>query len=241
MANDVISMIKGTSIASVIFVNELTFRSQQIVGQNFKFLHRLRRRRHHLSLHDQRGRHRAGLARAPLQSRDRSQRWARFGLRQPVRLLALQPDGPRPKASPPRRCRLPPAQTPTPAEPRLARLDPQHHRLRTGDEPAPAPFVVFRNVHKAYGSREVLRGIDLDVRKGEVVVIMGPSGSGKSTLLRLVNHLETLDWGEIHGRKANMSATACVTRCCARRETSPRRAPTRASAWCSSTSTCSII
>ena len=59
------------------------------------------------------------------------------------------------------------------------------------------PFVTFRNVHKAYGSREVLRGIDLEVRKGEVVVIMGPSGSGKSTLLRLVNHLEALDWGEI--------------------------------------------
>src|SRR6202035_2002453 len=39
--------------------------------------------------------------------------------------------------------------------------------------------------------------IDLEVRKGEVVVIMGPSGSGKSTLLRLVNHLEALDWGEI--------------------------------------------
>src|SRR5260370_2549572 len=61
----------------------------------------------------------------------------------------------------------------------------------------PKPFVEFRNVHKAYGSREVLRGIDLEVRKGEVVVIMGPSGSGKSTLLRLVNHLEAVDWGEI--------------------------------------------
>jgi polar amino acid transport system permease protein len=60
-----------------------------------------------------------------------------------------------------------------------------------------APFVVFRNVHKAYGPREVLRGIHLTVNKGEVVVVMGPSGSGKSTLLRLVNHLESLDWGEI--------------------------------------------
>jgi polar amino acid transport system permease protein len=65
------------------------------------------------------------------------------------------------------------------------------------EETATEPFVTFRNVHKAYGSREVLRGIDLEVRKGEVVVIMGPSGSGKSTLLRLVNHLEAVDWGEI--------------------------------------------
>jgi polar amino acid transport system permease protein len=59
------------------------------------------------------------------------------------------------------------------------------------------PFVVCQNVHKSYGTREVLSGIDLTVNRGEVVVIMGPSGSGKSTLLRLVNHLEHLDWGEI--------------------------------------------
>ena len=58
-------------------------------------------------------------------------------------------------------------------------------------------FVVCRNVHKSYGSREVLRGIDLTVDRGEVVVIMGPSGSGKSTLLKLINHLERLDQGEI--------------------------------------------
>ena len=45
--------------------------------------------------------------------------------------------------------------------------------------------------------REILKGIDLTVNAGEVVVIMGPSGSGKSTLLRMINHLEPMDWGEI--------------------------------------------
>src|SRR3979490_729552 len=59
------------------------------------------------------------------------------------------------------------------------------------------PFVICRNVQKSYGDKEILRGIDLTVQRGEVVVLMGPSGSGKSTLLRLINHLEALDWGEI--------------------------------------------
>jgi polar amino acid transport system ATP-binding protein/polar amino acid transport system permease protein len=43
----------------------------------------------------------------------------------------------------------------------------------------------------------IAAGIDLTVKRGEVVVIMGPSGSGKSTLLRMIKHLEPLDWGEI--------------------------------------------
>src|SRR6202012_317029 len=60
-----------------------------------------------------------------------------------------------------------------------------------------APFVVLHNVQKSYGNREILRGIDVQIKRGEVVVIMGPSGSGKSTLLRLVNHLEHLDDGAI--------------------------------------------
>jgi polar amino acid transport system permease protein len=60
-----------------------------------------------------------------------------------------------------------------------------------------APFVICSDVWKAYGRREVLRGISLVVNRGEVVTIMGPSGSGKSTLLRLINHLEHLDRGEI--------------------------------------------
>jgi ABC-type polar amino acid transport system ATPase subunit len=52
-------------------------------------------------------------------------------------------------------------------------------------------------VHKSFGDNEVLRGIDLEVRSGEVLTIIGPSGSGKSTLLRCVNLLEPLNSGRI--------------------------------------------
>ncbi|MET9979052.1 amino acid ABC transporter ATP-binding protein [Streptomyces microflavus] len=58
-------------------------------------------------------------------------------------------------------------------------------------------MVEIRSVHKNFGSLEVLRGIDLSVRPGEVTVILGPSGSGKSTLLRTINHLEKVDQGWI--------------------------------------------
>jgi polar amino acid transport system ATP-binding protein len=58
-------------------------------------------------------------------------------------------------------------------------------------------MVDIRSVHKSFGSLEVLRGIDLTVRTGEVAVVLGPSGSGKSTLLRAINHLEKVDSGWI--------------------------------------------
>ncbi|SJM57465.1 amino acid ABC transporter ATP-binding protein [Gulosibacter sp. 10] len=57
--------------------------------------------------------------------------------------------------------------------------------------------VEIRQVHKSFGEVEVLHGVDLTVEPGEVVVLLGPSGSGKSTLLRTINHLETIDQGEI--------------------------------------------
>lgn len=59
------------------------------------------------------------------------------------------------------------------------------------------PLVRARNVQKSYGDNEVLKGIDLDVMPGEVVVILGPSGSGKSTFLRCINHLEDMNAGSI--------------------------------------------
>lgn len=55
----------------------------------------------------------------------------------------------------------------------------------------------IRNLHKQFGSHEVLRGIDLTVNQGDVVVILGPSGSGKTTLLRSINFLELADSGSI--------------------------------------------
>jgi polar amino acid transport system ATP-binding protein len=59
------------------------------------------------------------------------------------------------------------------------------------------PVVRLENVHKSFGDNHVLRGIDLEVRTGEVLTIIGPSGSGKSTLLRCVNLLEPLQSGRI--------------------------------------------
>jgi polar amino acid transport system ATP-binding protein len=55
-----------------------------------------------------------------------------------------------------------------------------------------------QGVHKRFGSLEVLRGVNLQVTKAEVLVLIGPSGSGKSTLLRCINHLEKIDAGHIY-------------------------------------------
>ncbi|MFI1293655.1 amino acid ABC transporter ATP-binding protein [Streptomyces sp. NPDC020792] len=68
----------------------------------------------------------------------------------------------------------------------------------TTDPATTWPMVRAHQVHKRFGHLEVLKGIDLDVRTGEVVVLLGPSGSGKSTFLRCVNNLERIDSGSIH-------------------------------------------
>jgi polar amino acid transport system ATP-binding protein len=67
----------------------------------------------------------------------------------------------------------------------------------TVENPDGMPLVHAVNVMKSFHGNAVLKGIDLDVRKGQVVCLLGPSGSGKTTLLRCINQLETIDGGRI--------------------------------------------
>jgi polar amino acid transport system permease protein len=201
MANDTIAMIKLTSLASVIFVNELTFRSQQIVSQNFKFFTVFAAAGViYLILTTVISVAQAALERHFNLELDRSAgRQSALGRFFGVGRHAISPEAPTPEAVPADR----------ESAQLVAAVGTPPHRLTSaalvphGTGPSPtngngaSPFVVCADVCKAYGSREVLRGITMTVRRGEVVTLMGPSGSGKSTFLRCINHLERLDRGEI--------------------------------------------
>jgi putative glutamine transport system ATP-binding protein len=74
-------------------------------------------------------------------------------------------------------------------------------------------MILFQQVNKYFGNFHVLKDMNLKVKKGEVVVVIGPSGSGKSTMLRCINRLETITDGEIivdgvkvHDKKTNINA-----------------------------------
>ena len=58
-------------------------------------------------------------------------------------------------------------------------------------------MIIIKDLYKSYGANQILKGIDLHIKKSEVVVVIGPSGSGKSTLLRCVNYLEVPTSGTI--------------------------------------------
>jgi polar amino acid transport system permease protein len=203
LGNEAISMVKGTSLASVIAVNELTFRAQQIVAQNFAFFEVFTS---------------AGLIylaitsvltgvqsllekHFSLEREPRSRLWSEFrryfgfDLRwHPAPALTTTHAGGSIAQSKPLDSF---GSKPTPSVGNFRIEDLIGLADKSAKAGSDVDFVVCHNVWKSYGSRIVLRGIDLSVRRGEVLVIMGPSGSGKSTLLRLINHLEHLDKGEI--------------------------------------------
>src|SRR5680860_1874269 len=67
----------------------------------------------------------------------------------------------------------------------------------SSDASSAAPLVSLSGVNKWFGDLHVLQDINLDIARGEVVVVIGPSGSGKSTLCRAINRLEPINEGEI--------------------------------------------
>ncbi len=86
--------------------------------------------------------------------------------------------------------------------------------MPAADSPVPSGIVEIKGLKKRFGANEVLKGIDLTVKTGEVIAIIGKSGSGKSTLLRCINGLEVFDDGTLgvdglpllHGDKVAMRA-----------------------------------
>ncbi|WP_104102692.1 amino acid ABC transporter ATP-binding protein [Arthrobacter sp. 08Y14] len=69
--------------------------------------------------------------------------------------------------------------------------------MSPNENPAGSDVLAVRGLHKRFGPVEVLKGIDLDIRRGQVVALIGPSGSGKTTVLRCLNGLEVPDSGTV--------------------------------------------
>jgi polar amino acid transport system permease protein len=194
IANSAISMIKGTSVASVIFVNELMFRSEQIVAENFKFFTVFTAAAIiYLAMTSV-----LAWLQAALENRfslDRGRLPRRGGILSKFSVFRARTAAPT-SLDATGVCLRETAATSLSG---LIGLRPPEHSVdaRGSADRTSTPFVICRNVRKSYASREILRGLDFSVDRGEVLVIMGMSGSGKSTLVRLINHLEGLDGGEI--------------------------------------------
>ncbi len=202
LGNDTISMLKFTSLASVIAVNELMLRSQSIVSQNYLFFQvfsaagvmylavttLLGFGQNFIEAKLRIGSHEtADVDSVSFASRlfgFRKQRREAAGSTEPSAFVEQSTMSPDPACGP--------ARQPS------AGLSQFLGQLATADRTASDEIHVdCRNVTKNYGSRQILAGVDFQVKRGEVVVLIGPSGSGKSTLLRMINHIETLDNGEI--------------------------------------------
>jgi polar amino acid transport system permease protein len=195
LGNEFINLVKGTSLASVISVSELTQRSQFLSSQTFVFFPVF---------------FASGVMYLVLTS------GVALGQSLLERRMSLE------RA---RKTRPEPGESGRPldaaAVPELAAGSLLTGGLVSPEPPVAAtnrPVLVCDGVTKSYGGRKVLDGLDLTMRRGEVVAVLGASGSGKSTLLRLINHLESLDGGAItvHGRHIGYTSSGAAERSVAR-------------------------
>src|ERR1700677_1102954 len=190
--NETVSALKNSSLASVISVQELTLRSTQLASSTFDFFSIffasgliylvLTTAVSVIQLFVERA---LDLDRATPQGRLAIfLPWRRVDLSTKLRLAEQAPTAP---AEAPPDLSVPP--------PRAAsRVDRAKHAAMVARNNV---AVEVTDLRKKYGEQTVLNGLDLTVRVGEVVALMGPSGSGKSTLLRCINHLEDWDSGMV--------------------------------------------
>jgi polar amino acid transport system permease protein len=200
--NETVSALKNSSLASVISVQELTLRSTQLASSTFDFFSIF---------------FASGLIYLVLTSAvsliqlfveraldlDRATPRARLAIFLPWRRVDLST---KPELAEQATAPTAPAEDPpeVPAPPRAAsRADRAKHAAMVERNNV---AVEVRDLRKKYGEQDVLDGLGLTVRVGEVVALMGPSGSGKSTLLRCINHLENWDSGTVRvgGRRLGL-------------------------------------